>query len=243
MENYYIYLYLDPTKEFFSKINGMVINYEPFYVGLGQNNRDKVHLTPSNLKRKSYKNSKIKSIIEKGLKPIIIRLYENLTLERAELKEKEIISLFGRKDSNNGILCNHTDGGIGWNNTKVKNNIRKKKLYYCYNLEGKFVGSFTYDELIQENMNPANIPTAIKRKGTYKNYIWSYTDLGDNIIPTIKYKQKRGFTIEEKHLIKELYLKGNDVNFLVNYFGTTSEKIRKELNYQKIYKGMKKRNK
>jgi len=132
-ENYYVYLYLDPDKEFFSKINGFIINYEPFYVGLGKNNRDKVHLTISNLKRKSYKNSKIKAIIEKGLKPIIIRIYENITLEKAEEKEKEIIRLFGRKDLGKGILCNHTDGGIGWNNTKIENKTKKIKtyLYHC----------------------------------------------------------------------------------------------------------------
>jgi len=35
----------------------------------------------------------------------------------------------------------------------------------------------------------------------------------------------------EKILIKDLYLEGKDVKFLVNYFGTTTEKIIRELNF------------
>ena len=33
-------------------------------------------------------------------------------------------------DNKTGILCNHTDGGIGWNNTTVKNNIAYKHNFF-----------------------------------------------------------------------------------------------------------------
>jgi hypothetical protein len=40
-------------------------------------------------------------------------LYDNLTEENANLKEKELIEFFGRKDLGTGILYNKTHGGEG----------------------------------------------------------------------------------------------------------------------------------
>jgi hypothetical protein len=79
---------------------------EPFYIGIGSDN---------NYKRAfcKFRNNRIwNSIINKTDYEIEIIL-DNLSWEEACIKEKEFISLYGRKDIKTGILSNLTDGGEG----------------------------------------------------------------------------------------------------------------------------------
>jgi len=50
---------------------------------------------------------------------------DNLTWEQACEKEKEFISLYGRKNTKTGVLCNMTDGGEGTLNIKFSEERRK----------------------------------------------------------------------------------------------------------------------
>lgn len=76
---------------------------EPFYIGIGDN------------KKRAYshrsRNKYWKNIAKQGYEVEI--LFDDLTWEQACEKEKEFITLYGRKDLNTGTLVNLTDGGDG----------------------------------------------------------------------------------------------------------------------------------
>jgi hypothetical protein len=84
---------------------------EPFYIGIGNKKNFGRAFEFSKDKRneiwwKIYSKTNISVEI----------LYESLTKTDASLKEQELIKKYGRKDLNEGSLCNMTDGGDGiWN--------------------------------------------------------------------------------------------------------------------------------
>jgi len=76
---------------------------EPFYIGIGK----KI----SRPYEKTRRNKHWVNISKFGYDVEI--LFDDLSWEKAQTKEKEFIKLYGRKDLNTGTLCNHTDGGEG----------------------------------------------------------------------------------------------------------------------------------
>jgi len=190
--DYYVYVYLNQLKSGTWKYKNHVFNHQPFYVGKGRNKREIIHLCPSMLTTKSIKNSIIKSIIiESGEMPLHYRVYTGLTNEEAVNIEIDMINHFGRKDNETGILGNHTDGGDGANNFSeetIKKIGRKKRKIFQYSLDGNFIKEWESLTSVGAEFNsPSNIPTAIKRGGTYSNYIWSYKKY-DSINPKIKFQ-------------------------------------------------------
>jgi group I intron endonuclease len=110
MKKYYIYLFLDKSKPGEYIYDDIKLNYEPFYVGKGTEDRIKSSMHDRESK---FKINKIKSIINKGGEIISIKLYENLeNIEALEI-EKIVIKKIGRRDMNLGPLTNQTDGGDG----------------------------------------------------------------------------------------------------------------------------------
>ena len=79
---------------------------EPFYIGIGSDNNFTRAYTNRN------RNKYWKNIIKKTPYEVEI-LLNNLTWEEACAKEKEFITLYGRKDLKTGLLCNLTNGGEG----------------------------------------------------------------------------------------------------------------------------------
>jgi DNA-directed RNA polymerase beta' subunit len=190
MENndYYVYVYLNQTKMGKWMYNEHEFEFQPFYVGKGRRKREIMHLCPFMLKAKTYKNSIIKSIINKtNEQPIHYRLYENLSNDEAIAFEIDIINHFGRLDNGSGILANGTDGGDGANNfsNETCKKIGKKKKVYQYSLDGEFIKE--WDGIKSIGGSYSNMSTSIKRNGTYDNYIWSYVKL-DNVDAKIKYQ-------------------------------------------------------
>lgn len=116
---YYIYRYVDPIKN------------DVFYIGKGKDYREREHLYVARMDKKYHRNShltnRIKSIWKAGLEPIIERLWEGNDEKLAYEKEKEFVSLYGRKDKKMGTLCNHSNGGVGYNLTPEQEARRKPK--------------------------------------------------------------------------------------------------------------------
>lgn len=97
MENFYVYLLLDPTN-----------SYLPFYIGKGSGNRWKNHLTESldrtANKRKHYKIQKIRNA---GFEPKVMFWEKNMPEIEAYDLEEMLIVRFGRsKIDDFGILTN-----------------------------------------------------------------------------------------------------------------------------------------
>lgn len=121
---YYVYLYLRPD------------NREPFYIGKGCGDRAYDHLIDAyRMKRLHRKHSIIKSIHNKGLDPIIIFPYKNLTEEKAFSVEQSLIAHYGRLDTGTGILANMSDGGEGNRGHRYCSDKRKYKLTNIYTKE------------------------------------------------------------------------------------------------------------
>jgi hypothetical protein len=79
-------------------------NGNPFYIGIGKN-ESRAYSTKG--------RSKFwQKIVDKCGYEVEI-LFDDLDYEQAKLKEQEFISLYGRANTCNGLLCNLTDGGDG----------------------------------------------------------------------------------------------------------------------------------
>lgn len=135
---FYVYVYLDPRKpgKFCYPNIETTFLFEPFYVGKGSGYRMNKHLNSVEVGSKyvfnSFKVAKIKNILKEGLRPYIIILKNDILEKDAFDLEKKTIADIGRKDLNQGPLCNFTDGGEGASGRKLtkktKDKIRNKAL-------------------------------------------------------------------------------------------------------------------
>lgn len=113
---YYIYVYLDTRKKGSYSFGNFHFEYEPFYIGKGVNERYLTHLRVANGSRKGKNNlivTKIKSILNDGFEPTIIKIIEGLTKENYDSYEISTIKLIGKSCDGLGPLLNTTDGGDG----------------------------------------------------------------------------------------------------------------------------------
>lgn len=79
---------------------------EPFYIGIGSDDK---YSRAKSLRSRSDFWHKIAKLHQYRVEIMI----DDITFDEAKIKEKEFISLYGRKDLNTGTLCNMTDGGDG----------------------------------------------------------------------------------------------------------------------------------
>jgi hypothetical protein len=113
---YYIYVYLDTRKKGSYSFGDFHFEYEPFYVGKGVNERYLTHLRVANGSRKGKNNlivTKIKSILNDGFEPKIIKIIDGLTKDNYDSYEISTIKLIGKSFDGLGPLLNTTDGGDG----------------------------------------------------------------------------------------------------------------------------------
>jgi hypothetical protein len=125
MSRHYIYVFLDCFKPGIYEYGDIKFEYEPFYIGKGVNDR----IITSKCDKKTFKSQKIKSIKSKGGEIISYKIFENLSFEDSNFKEKELIKIIGRRDLGLGPLTNLTDGGDGrLNGTNSIESIEKARI-------------------------------------------------------------------------------------------------------------------
>jgi hypothetical protein len=167
--NYYVYIILDPLENYEFSIGDLKFNSKPFYIGYGKNNRVNEHLHKRELNRNCHKSCKIKSIINTGNIPIIIKIKENLSFEDANNLEIKYISLFGRIDKGTGILTNHTDGGQGTKNKilseESKKKISKSHMGILHTEESKLKMSLKHKGKILSDITKKKISESMKEEG------------------------------------------------------------------------------
>lgn len=112
----YVYVYLDNRKKGSYSYGEYHFEYEPFYVGKGKNDRYLTHLKIAKGHRKGKNNliiAKIRSILDDGFEPIIVKIHDNLSENEYSNYEIDAISKIGKMFENKGPLLNITDGGDG----------------------------------------------------------------------------------------------------------------------------------
>jgi len=125
MNEYYVYIYLDPRKKGKFIYGDLEFEYEPFYVGKGKGDRiyRHLHLYKSDYTNE-YKYNKIRKIKLENLEPVVIKIFDNLDEKNAFKKENETILKIGRLK--NGPLINFSDGGEGQSGYKHREEDKKK---------------------------------------------------------------------------------------------------------------------
>jgi hypothetical protein len=116
MNIYYVYLYLDPSR-----------NDQPFYVGMGKGRRDKSHLrNPDGRKNLPFYNRLLK-MKKANITPTIVRVAESLTQNEAFDLEVSLIAKHKRRHEG-GTLLNITSGGIGFSSPAPIQSNGKKRI-------------------------------------------------------------------------------------------------------------------
>lgn len=155
---------------------------EPFYIGIGSDDGGKYKRAFDKHKRSSFWN---KIVSKAGYEVEII--LDDLTWDEVCLKEIEFIKLYGRKDLNEGTLCNLTGGGDGMLGVKVSPERIKRFVKAIsepviqYTLSGEFVKEFITIVAAEKelNINGSQITACCqnkKNKKTAGGYVWRYKD-------------------------------------------------------------------
>ena len=108
---YYVYAYLDPRRP----SDDDRFSNEPFYIGRGSKSRLNSHINEAKRLPETITRdiNKIRSILSTGMTPIIIKLFDGMTMEESKIKEYELIKEIGRSLFGEGPLTNLTEGGEG----------------------------------------------------------------------------------------------------------------------------------
>ena len=247
MDNFCVYIFLDTRKPGEYIYGDYIFSHQPIYVGKGVITRPKRHFHIYKKTNLRFHN-KIKSIIEKGFKPIYNIISDGLNEKDAFNLEKNLISLIGRVE-NGGILLNLSDGGEGQSGyvhtnitkEKIKNSIKNNKKWQEY-VKSKDFSRKVSDGLMGHIGYGKGIPRTddVKKKISDntkgdKNHMFgkNHSELSRN-----KMSQKRKGELNPNAKKYEiLNLITNDIIIIkgyrevLNYYNLTFNKDKKEATY------------
>ena len=215
---YYIYVYLDTRKKGSYSFGDFHFEYEPFYVGKGVNGRYLTHLRVANGSRKGKNNlivSKIKSILNDGFEPKIIKIIEGLTKENYDSYEISTIKLIGKSCDGLGPLLNTTNGGDGGITWIGEHHNKGKKLE-------EIVGEEKAIELKQNLSEQAS-----KRVGELNSNFGNRGEL--NPMYGSKRSQETIEKIREKTLKQFSNYSDEEINFMINRMNDVRKNIPDEI--------------
>lgn len=201
---YYIYVYLDTRKKGSYSFGNFHFEYEPFYVGKGIHERYLTHLRVANGSRKGKNNlvvTKIKSILNDGFEPKIIKIIKGLTKDNYNSYEISTIKLIGKYCDGLGPLLNTTDGGDGGITWIGEHHNKGKKLE-------EIVGEEKATELKQKLSEQAS-----KRVGDLNPNFGNKGEL--NPISGVKRSQETIDKIRENTLKQFLNYSDEEINFII----------------------------
>jgi hypothetical protein len=128
--NYFVYIYTDPSRPQNIQCGDIIFQHEPFYVGLGKHNRHLSHLLLKNRKRDGNKHKvhKIEKLLAMGydLTQFIVMAAQGITKQEAIHLEKLFIAQLGRRSNGTGCLVNLTEGGEGTVGFPITDAFREK---------------------------------------------------------------------------------------------------------------------
>jgi len=156
IDNYYIYIYLDPRKSGQYCYKDFCFLSEPMYIGKGKGKRYK---EVGSKKRSQLFINKINKIKQSGLEPIVFKLYENLNENQSFELEKNLIKEIGRIDLNFGSLLNMTDGGEGISGFTFS---KFSKIKMSNSQKGKFKSE---ESVNKKKINYQEIKNEFKKRG------------------------------------------------------------------------------
>lgn len=124
---FYIYVYRDPRPE---------MNMQPVYVGKGSGGRSKKHLIKGLTKNKAFGVwlTKLRTL---NLRPEIQVVFKSDDESSVYAKEIELIEIYGRRNTNTGMLFNLTAGGPGANGVIWTDESRSKRSAAMSTPEGR----------------------------------------------------------------------------------------------------------
>jgi len=162
--DYYVYVYLDPRKNGKFIYDNLKFDFEPFYVGKGKGNRIEQGLHDNN--NNINKQQIISEIFNDGLKPICLKICENISNEKSYELEKELIQKIGRLNENS-VLTNVTKGSTSYKrdttpinryfylkHDKIKNVFAVNFIQQKYELDdGSLINEKLFLDLFEPNYN------------------------------------------------------------------------------------------
>lgn len=185
---FYVYVYYHPE----TKV--------PFYVGKGTGDRFKKHLFETKENTENYKKwAYIQGLRNKGLEPIIEKVFETTNEDLAYDEETALILKYGRRDIDiDGILTNICADSRPPKRTTPLTEEHKKKISEAHKGHTAYNPNYKHSEETKQKMSVA-------KKGKFNSNSRLGTTHSEETKQKIKESNKASVTEEKRQQISKLH--------------------------------------